>query len=931
MKKVVKRVIQVFLILMVLIIAALIIVPIVFKPQLMKMAKNEINNSLNAKVGFGDFKVSLIKGFPNLYIGLKDLTVVGVGSFSKDTLVAFDEFGVKVDLISVIKMKNIEVKTVELIHPKLTARINPEGKVNWDIMKATDSTTVAPAETGADEPSTMKVALRKFEIVGGNINYIDDSSNMSASIRNLNFLLSGNMGMDYTDLSINSTIDALTFTMDGIPYLNKAKFLFKGDIGADMVKSEYAFKNNECSLNAILMSFSGMIKMPKDDIDIDIAFNSDKTDFKSILSLVPAIYMEGYEGLKASGKVKFEGNVRGVYNDLIMPNADIQLLVENGMFKYPELPKSVDNVNVDTKVFFDGTNMDKTTVDVNRFHLEVAGNPFDAQMHISTPMSDMQLSGLVKGKIDFTSLADVIPLDSMTIKGLLESNLEFGGKMSYIDKAQYDKFKADGSMRLTNFEFTSPDLPQGFKIVETTMNFSSKYVDLASFDSRIGKSDLKMKGRLENFIPYVFNNQTLKGNLNISSTLFDANEFLTGESTVDTTQVDTTAMSVIEIPKNVDFAMNAKMDHIYYDKLDISNLNGKLLVKDGKVTMDNINMNMLEGSLLVNGEYNTQIIKTPTVAFDMNVKGFDIPKTIKSFSTLSKIASSAKEVKGKVSTQFKMTATLDTTMSPVLNSIEAKGKLQSDNIGFTNSKVFGKVADVLKNDSFRNPVMKDVNLSFSIKDGRIYIEPFDTKISDLNMNLGGNMGLDQTLDFKAKMAIPRTKLGPANNVLDNLMSIASSNGVKVKISDVINLNVKIGGTTTNPDVRPDFGGGGDETSGSPKETVKETVKQTVTTEVKKSSKEEADKLIADAEKEAERLNAEAAILADKTRAEANEKAKQIEAEGAKKGGLAAQAAKAAAKQVRKEGEASAQKLIKEADSKGKLGIEKAKQEAAKLE
>jgi len=395
MKKVLKRTLWGILILLVVIIATLIIVPIVFKPQLKELALKEINKSVNAKVNF-DFQVSLLKGFPNLYVGLKDLTVVGNDAFAKDTLVSFDEFSVKVNLMSVIGMKNIEVKSILLDHPRFTARVTPEGKVNWDIMKATNAPVAEEVETTTSAPSTIKVALRKFEIRNGDIKYIDDSSKMSATIKDLNFLLSGNMGMDQTDLKINTSIEALTFIMDGMKYLNSAKLGFKGEVGADMVNSAYTFKDNEFSLNAIALSFAGTVKMPKDDIDVDVTFGSNKIDFKSLLSLVPAIYMKGYESLQTSGKLKLDGFVKGTYNDKVMPNANIELLVENAMFKYPALPKSVNNVNIDTKVKFDGTNMDNTTVDVNKFHVEMAGNPFDAEVHISTPMSDMQIAGLFK-------------------------------------------------------------------------------------------------------------------------------------------------------------------------------------------------------------------------------------------------------------------------------------------------------------------------------------------------------------------------------------------------------------------------------------------------------------------------------------------------------------------------------------------------------
>ncbi len=924
-----KRILAGLLILIFLLIAALIIIPIVFKPQLQKLVLTEINKSVNAKVDF-DFQVSLLKGFPDLYIGLKNLSVVGIDSFANDTLVAFNEFGVKVDIKSVIGMKNIIVKSILLDKPILTAHIRPDGSVNWDIEKpSTDTVQVAeePVDTSASQPMTMKVALRKFEIRNANIRYIDDSSSMSATIKNLNFLLSGNMGMDYTDLTINTTIDALTFDMDGIRYLRSARVGFKGQIGADMVNSAYTFKENEFNLNAISLFFAGTVKMPGEDIDVDINFGSANTDFKSLLSLVPAIYLSDFEGLKTSGKLKFEGLAKGIYNDKVAPNAHVALVVENAMFQYPDLPKSVSNVNINTQVNFDGANMDNTTVDVNLFHFEMANNPFDAQLHIKTPMSDMQMAGLFKGKIDFSSLADAIPLDSMTIKGLLDANIEYEGKMSYIDNEQYDKFKADGTMRLTNFEFTSPDLPQGFKIIETVLNFSPRYVDLAKFESQVGRSDIRMNGRLENFIPFVFKDETIKGNLIVASNHFDANEFLTGEETTDSVAVDTSAMTVVEIPKNIDFVLNTSMKHILYDQLDITDLDGKIVVKNGKATMDNLGMKMLEGSLVMNGEYNSQDIKAPAVNFDIKITDFDIPSTFKAFSTLKKVAPVAKDMKGKISTSFIMKATLDTAMNPVFNSIYAKGKLQSKEIAIANSKVFGKAADALKKESLRNPTLKDVNISFVIKDGRIYIEPFDTKISDFKTNFGGDMGLDQTLNFKAKMSVPSNELGAASNLLSSLTTLANEKGLSVKTPSEIKLNLKITGTVTKPDVGIDWGAGNE----SAKESTKETIKETAKVEAKKEAKEQAEKLIADAEKEAALIKAEAAELADKTRKEAEEKAKKIEEEGKKKGGLAAQAAKVSAKEVRKQGEASAQKIIKEADDKSKKIIEKAKMEAEKLE
>ena len=183
----------------------------------------------------------------------------------------------------------------------------------------------------------------------------------------------------------------------------------------------------------------------EEDITVDLKYGLDKADFKSLLSLIPAIYMKDYQDVQAAGKLQLDGSVKGTYNEKVMPDVALTLLVENGRFKYPDLPKSAENIGIDVNLFFDGVQNDNTTVDVNKFHVDLGGNPVDLALNIKTPISDMQLNGNVNMKLDLATINDVIPLDSTTLKGKIDAALDFMGFMSYIDNEEYEKFKADGS------------------------------------------------------------------------------------------------------------------------------------------------------------------------------------------------------------------------------------------------------------------------------------------------------------------------------------------------------------------------------------------------------------------------------------------------------------------------------------------------------
>jgi hypothetical protein len=669
----------------------------------------------------------------------------------------------------------------------------------------------------------------------------------------------------------------------------------------------FTFNDNQFKLNDIVLKFSGSVQMPADDIVTDITFATGKTNFKSLLSLIPAIYMKDFESVQTTGELALDGYVKGTYNSKQMPSAGINLTVDNAMFKYPDLPKSVDKIGIAVKLFYDGVVFDRTTVDVDKFHLEMAGNPFDLELHVKTPDSDMQIAGIFKGKIDFNSLTDIVPLENITLNGLLACDLSLAGRMSTLEKEQYEDFQAAGMLQLTGFDFVSPDFPQGVKITGTQLDFTPKIVNLVNFDAIIGRTDLSLKGSLENFIPYVFKDATIRGNLSLASNTIDLNEFMSPSD--ETAQAaDTTAMSVIEVPKNIDFNVNAKIGNIFFDKLSISDLAGNLNVKDGKVTMDKLGMNLLDGSLLLSGMYNTQDVKKPAIDFQMNISRFDVTSALSSFSMLETMFDNPQDYKGKVSANLTLNAILDNQMSPVLNTVFSQGQLQTHNIEIHNSKLFGTMADLLKNEKWRTVTPGDMNIRFEIKDGQLVMaEPVQFTVNQAKVVLTGGQGLDMSMHYDVNASVPAAAIGAT----DLLNSIPGGASIKE-----LTLTGLIRGTVTKPEVKLSLGNMVNTITDAVKEQVKEAVTQKVEAvkeQIKENVTAQVDKIMADAQKQVETHLSAGKQLSETTRKEANAAADKLEKEAASKNAIQKAAAKVAAEKLRKEGESKAKSIEQETD------------------
>jgi len=288
---------------------------------------------------------------------------------------------------------------------------------------------------------------------------------------------------------------------------------------------------------------------------------------------------------------------------------------------------------------------------------------------------------------------------------------------------------------------------------------------------------------------------------------------------------------------------------------------------------------MLEGSMQLSGEYNTKDIKNPSVEMDFKATTIDIPLAVKAFSTLQKFAPIAEQAVGKITLGMKYSSYLDPHMMPIMNSIAGKGNFTSNVIGIKNSAMFDKIGTALKTKAFDNMTLNNVGIKFEIRDGRLLVDPFETKMGKTTLLIGGDQGLDQTMNYGVGITIPRSELGSsANAVIDNMISKATNAGLKVDPIENLTIHARVTGTFKDPKVGLDMKENSQKSKEEIKAQVMEAVKEQVDLkkeEARVAAQAEADKIMAQAAKEADALKKTAEDAANVVRKEANSNADNL--------------------------------------------------------
>lgn len=885
-----KKFVKILTTVVVIVLAIALIVPIALRGKIADIVKTEANKMLTAQLDFERLNISLLRHFPNASVELKGLTLIGGEEpFAGDTIVAARRISVVVNLMSLFGDSGFEVTKVILADPALHAHKMADGAVNWDVMRPSE-VPAADEEAAAGEEedgSSFRLSVRDFRISGATIRYEDDSTRMSFSTDPLTLRLRGDMSADRTTLDLRLKTERTNFVSGGIPLLSDAELELVADIDADLQNKHFAFSRNTLRVNAIQVGLDGWVEMKDDAVAMDLKAGCEAVQFKDVLSLVPAFYTRDFKKLTAGGELALSLWARGEMRGSQLPAFELKSSVRNGSFQYASLPKAVTDINIEARIANPGGVMDRTEIDLSKFGLRMAGNSLAATFYATNLASDPTFRVSADGKVDLGAVKEVYPLEKgMELEGVITADVQLSGRMSDIEKNRYEALGAKGTLVVEEMGLTLEKLPP-VHIRRAAATITPAAMTLGEFGLTVGRSDLSANGQLSGYLGYLLRGEELSGRLYVKSELLDLNEIMAAlpadetdtpeveEETPADAAVDTA--TALEVPRNLRLSLNTDLKKILFQKMTIENLTGEMSMADGRLSLDGLRLGLFGGQASASGSYSTADDPArPALKLKADFTKASFQKTFEELEMVQKLVPIFEKTGGDYSLSLDLQTALDAAMSPDLGTLSATGEIRSENIRIQNIKAFEAMAEALGNDKLRTIEAKDVAIRFAIRDGRISTAPFDLKIGDVNVNLSGSTGLDQTIDYQAKVGIP------GSGVLQNVA-------------------VNIGGTFSSPKI----------TLGV-KEAVQEAVTNVVNEQIQKLTGSES--LSEEVAKQAENLRQEARNAGQKLVEAAESQRDKLVEEASKKGMIAKLAAQKAGDKLVEEAQKQADKLTAEAEA-----------------
>ncbi|WP_074409621.1 AsmA-like C-terminal region-containing protein [Aquimarina megaterium] len=789
-----KKVLKILGIFLLLFIIGIISIPFLFKGTIQDKVRYLVNEHVHAKVDFANLDISLIRSFPQASVVIDEFSIINYAPFEGDTLAYSKKIALDMSIKELFKNASepISVQKIVIDEANIAIKTDSLGNSNVDIVKKQEDVVETQPE---EESGAFTFALDHYEINDSKILFKDDISKTILAMTDLNHSGDGSISGEKIILDTKTNTEA-SLNLDGTKYLNKNKLQLDAQIELDLENQRYSFKENKAQVNRLPLEFAGYVQLFEKYTDIDLSFKTPSSDFKNFLAVIPETYVKNLDGIQTSGDFSINGIIKGKSDDTYIPKMDIKIASSNASFKYPDLPKGVKNINIDTQIKNETGLVDDTYINIDNLTFKIDQDSFAAKGSLRNLTKNMIVDMMLKGTLNLANLNQAYPLQlEEKINGIVNADVKTNFDMQSLEKEQYQNVKSSGTASISQFTYASSDTPNEIKIENANVSFTPEIISLDKMQATTGRSDLTATGTIQNLMGFLFAKQDLKGDFNVNSNVFAVDDFMVSEQETEEEVASTTEDETMRIPSFLDATLNFDTKKVFYDNLELQNTKGTVKIKDETAYLENVTSNIFDGGMALNGNVSTKS-KVPTFDMALDLSKIDIVKSFNNLELIKGLAPIAKALTGDLTTKINLNGKLNENLIPVLTSLKGKAlaEILNAQVSTTKTPFLSTLDNQLNFVEIDQLNLKDIKTNLSFDDGKINVKPFEFDVQGIKVTAGGSHSFEQNMNYNIKLDVPAKYLG---SEVGNLISQLDQ---KEANTMTVGLPIGLSGNFKNPKV-----------------------------------------------------------------------------------------------------------------------------------
>ena len=348
-------------------------------------------------------------------------------------------------------------------------------------------------------------------------------------------------------------------------------------------------------------------------------------------------------------------------------------------------------------------------------------------------------------------------------------------------KKYFREWDIEGSAGIRTGIIMTPYLPLRNILRGAYMSMDNNRIAIDSLKVMAGESEICTNGSVSGLRRVLLGRGNIKMDLNISSGSVNADELMKAytigsmyepdtsgaaaemtnseflkQVTTETVQTVEPAPSLFVIPGNVVASMKINTSGIKYKDLDISSFVADMVIKERCAQLTGTSMKSNIGGFDLDAFYATRSKEDIKTGFCLDLKDITSERLIGLMPEIGEVMPMIGSIKGQFDCEVAATASLDTTMSLIMPSVNGIARLSGNNLTVSDDETFTSIARMLMFKDKKTGRIDELMVEGAIKDNRLELFPFLLKVDRYALAVSGVQNMD--MSYKHHISVLRSPL-----------------------------------------------------------------------------------------------------------------------------------------------------------------------------
>ncbi len=755
--KILKRIAIWLGIAMFLLFIASIVLAIFFEDEIGQELVNQINKELVSDIKVENFRLSLIKGFPNVNADLQNIIVP---DSNDGVLLEAKSMSFQLGFLGLLT-RNLKMKSVLIEDGALFVKVNRNGKVNYFINKPTKQDIVASQMSFS--LSLDEAILKDIELI-----YVDERAKQEMKLQLEDASFSGKFNNDQFSLTSTADIYSNFVELDAHRYFVGKDLGYDAKIYVDLENNFYEFQDVELSVANNIFDIFGTLEPHPKTTELDLEITSQKGSIESVIQLLPEEF-QYLEGFASKGNFNLKAIIKGELNEKKTPSIDLDFGLEDGKISHTVLESTVKDVSFAANFKSGETHSGHdATFEIKDFKGYFNRELIEAKLklvNLENPMINLQMDGTLPLQSIYTLFDSPMITNG---RGEVEiRGLEVEGRYSdMINPSRIHRVQSSGTLEFDDASLTIND--EKLTLDKGTLELRDNDLKIDDLKLEGAGSEIVFHGSASNFLPVLLadsinsKDAKLKFNATLKSDELDLDRLI-GITEVKVPQSRFAAKGIEVTPDSIkkenihrkevitnflEGTFDAEVAEFNYDLIEGESFNGSLEFKNKQMTLVG-EAGAMGGSFDIDGTGYFE--KLPKFKAKIACNDIDAKEFFRQGKNFGQEVLQSRHIEGTLNANIVVSTTWDTDGNFLYDELRVIAGIDIKDGELNDFELLEDFSTYVNPRDLENVKFVDMQNWLEIKNERIYIPVMFIQTNAMNMLLSGEHTFNNDIDYNMKV------------------------------------------------------------------------------------------------------------------------------------------------------------------------------------